>query len=217
MIGALLFDFDGVIANSSDRHLNAWKMVLPPLGVEPVDLVLRRHEGEPAWRIAQAMCAHGGLEIDEREARRLGAEKNIHFRRETTPSVYPGVAEILDFAARSGIRTAVVTGTSRENLLHILGERCDRFDALFCDGDFARPKPYPDPYLTAMRYFDLAPERCVVIENAPMGIRAAKAAGLYCIALETTLPSGELQQADLILPGHAALLQWLEQRQKSLD
>lgn len=217
MIGALLFDFDGVIADSADRHLRAWQVVLPPLGVEPVARVLRQHEGEPAWRIAQEMCAYGGLKIDESEARRLGAEKNIHFRRQSTPPVYPGVAEILEFAAAAGIKTAVVTGTSRENLQHILGERLGRFDAIFGDGDFARPKPYPDPYLTAVRHFGLPPGQCVVIENAPMGIRSAKAAGLFCVALQTTLPADELLQADLILPDHAALLQWLEQRQKSLD
>ncbi|HNW58152.1 MAG TPA: HAD family phosphatase [bacterium] len=217
MIRALLFDFDGVIADSADRHMRAWQEVLPPLGIEPVALVLRRHEGEPAWRIAQEMCAHGGLKIDEAKARRLAQLKNSHFRSQSTPPIYPGALEIVEYASRSGIRTAVVTGTSRENLQHILGDELSRFDALFGDGDFAQPKPWPDPYLTAMRHFGLTPGECVVVENAPMGIRAAKAAGLFCVALQTTLPPEELTQADLILPDHAALLQWLVHRQKVLD
>lgn len=217
MIRALLFDFDGVIADSVDQHLRAWKAVLPPFGIEPVPLVLRSHEGEPAWRIAQEMCRHAGKPVDEEEARRLAAIKNDYFRSQPRPGLYPGVLDILDFAAQRGIKTAVVTGTTRQNLQHILGDTISRFDALFGDGDFARPKPNPDPYLAAVGHFGLPVNEYIVIENAPMGIRAAKAAGLFCIALQTTLPQDYLDSADLILPDHAALLQWLRKRQKLLD
>ncbi len=210
MIEALLFDFDGVISNSIDIHFQGWQVVLPPLGVEPNPLVLRRHEGEPAWRIALEMCAAAGKPVGEEEARRLAELKNSWFRGQPKPELYAGVVEILDFAHRAGIRTAVVTGTNRQNLHHVLGETSARFDALFCEGDYARPKPHPDPYLAAVAYFGLPHAACVVVENAPMGIRAASGAGLYCVALQTTLAPGYLQQADLILPDHAALLGWLE-------
>jgi beta-phosphoglucomutase-like phosphatase (HAD superfamily) len=217
VIKALLFDFDGVISASIDQHLRAWQVVLPPIGVEPDPLVLRRHEGEPAWRIAQEMCLFCGKSIDEPEARRLAALKNDHFRSQPGPGLYAGVTEILDYAVQAGLKTAVVTGTTHQNIQYVLGEWIGRFDALFGDGDYARPKPNPDPYLAAVDHFALPPEACVVIENAPMGIRAAKSAGLFCLALLTTLPREELSQADLVLPDHASLLQWLREGQKSLD
>lgn len=211
MISALLFDFDGVISRSIEIHFRGWQEVLPPLGIEPDNLVLRSHEGEPAWRIAQELCAAAGRPVDEEEAHRLAELKNSWFRMQPRPQIYAGVGEILDYAGCVGIRTAVVTGTNRHNLHHVLGEMSARFDALFCDGDYMRPKPYPDPYLAAVAHFGLPAEACVVVENAPMGIRAARSAGLFCIALQTTLPPAHLQQANLILPDHAALLRWLEE------
>ena len=61
-----------------------------------------------------------------------------------------------------------------------------------------RGKPYPDSYLTAAKQLEVKPKECVVIENAPYGIKAAKAAKMFCVAVTTSLPKQYLKQADII-------------------
>lgn len=214
MIRGLLFDFDGVIADSLEPHMAAWQQLLPALGVVPESAVLRQHEGEPAWRIATEFFARAGRTLDPEQARQLAAAKNELFRGQPPPPVYPELPAILDWAELAGVKKAVVTGTVRQNIEHVIGPLMLRFEAIIGDGEYPRPKPHPDPYLAGARRLNLAPGECVVIENAPMGIRAAKAAGIFCVALETTLEPSFLQMADLILPGHAALLKWLQEGEK---
>lgn len=214
MIRALLFDFDGVIADSLEPHLAAWQQLLPAWGVTPESAVLRQHEGEPAWRIATEFFARAGRTLAPDQARQLADAKNQLFRSQLPPPVYPELPAILDWAEHAGVKKAVVTGTVRQNIEHVIGPLMQRFEAIIGDGDYPRPKPHPDPYLAGARRLGVAPDECVVVENAPMGIRAARAAGIFCVALETTLEPSFLELADLILPGHAALLEWLQAGEK---
>jgi beta-phosphoglucomutase len=214
VIGALLFDFDGVIADSMELHFRAWQQVLPPHGVEPEVIVLKTHEGEPAWRIATEFFKRAGRPLDEETARCLADDKNEWFRSQPPPPTFRELPAILDWARAREIRAAVVTGTVRKNVEHVMTGLLLRFDAVIGDGDYPRGKPFPDPYLAAARHFGLAPDACIVIENAPMGIRAAKAAGMFCVALQTTLTPEYLYQADLIMPDHAALMKWLKESEE---
>lgn len=210
MIQAVLFDFDGVLAETIQQHLAAWQEVLRKDYFEPDGLVLRLNEGRPARMMTEALFHHAGLEVSDAEARRLADLKNDAFRRLGKPRVFPQIASILDLLKDRQVRTAVVTGTKLANLQHVLGEALlQRFDAVIQDGDYALPKPDPEPFLQAAKRLGVSAADCVVVENAPHGIRAAKRAGMLCLALMTTLPREPLAEADVIIKDHDALQQEL--------
>ena len=105
-----------------------------------------------------------------------------------------------------------MTGTKRENLGVIIpDELLVQFDIIIADGDTKRGKPSPDPYLAAAQKVAVAPNECLVIENAPAGIEAAKAAGMFCAAIKTTLSGEHLNKADVTFNNHAELLERLNQ------
>jgi beta-phosphoglucomutase len=79
------------------------------------------------------------------------------------------------------------------------------FDFIITGDEVPRAKPFPDPYLTAAHHLGILPEQCMVVENAPLGIEAAKNAGMYCVAIATTLGEEYLTAADLILRNIAEL------------
>ncbi|MBN2356037.1 HAD family phosphatase [candidate division KSB1 bacterium] len=207
MIQALLFDFDGVIAASFPFHFRAWQQVITAFDVRPHDMVIKLHEGQPARLMAQALFKAAGLSIPREEAIVLAGRKNEAFRKLGRVPVYPQAFEILRMAKKQGFKTAVVTGTRLENVRHVLGdEQMKLFDSIIQDGDYRQPKPNPEPYLLAAKRLSVPPQACLVVENAPPGITAAKKAGMFCVALKTTLSQEHLAQADVILKDHQALI-----------
>ena len=98
-----------------------------------------------------------------------------------------------------GFKLALVTGTSRHEAQKLLPKDLwDCFDVTVCGCDVQNGKPHPEPYLKAIAKLNVALMKALVFENAPFGIRSAKAAGLFCLALETSLPSSYLKDADAI-------------------
>lgn len=98
-----------------------------------------------------------------------------------------------------GFKLALVTGTSRHEAKKLLPkELWDCFDVTVCGSDVQNGKPHPEPYLKALTKLKVLPKEALVFENAPFGIRSAKAAGLSCIALETSLPASYLTGADAV-------------------
>jgi len=93
----------------------------------------------------------------------------------------------------------LVTGTSRHEARKLVpGDLWDCFDVTVCGSDVHNGKPHPEPYLKAIAKLNVKPHQALVFENAPFGIRSAKAAGLFCLALETSLPYLYLKGADAI-------------------
>ena len=83
------------------------------------------------------------------------------------------------------------------------------FDAIVTGDEVTNGKPDPEPYRTVAGRLGLSPSECLVIENAPLGIQSARAAGMRCLALETTLPAGRLPQADRVFSSAGDLRHWL--------
>jgi beta-phosphoglucomutase len=211
LIRAVIFDFDGVLAPTAPDHFSAWQVVLRPRDIEPDFLIMRLNEGSPAYRILQAMARHVGVELDDATAKTYLQEKNRVFVANCRTRPFAEIPAILDLADKRGLKTAVATGTTLTNLQHVMGEDLlRRFQAIVCDGDYQRGKPYPDPFLLAAERLLIPPQECLVVENAPLGIQAANAAGMVCAALMTTLDREHLQKADVIVESHAELLNYLE-------
>jgi beta-phosphoglucomutase len=211
LIRAVIFDFDGVLAPTAPDHFSAWQAVLHPRGIEPDFFVMRLNEGSPAYRILQAMASHVGHPLDDATAKSYTAEKNRHFVANCRTRPFAEIPHILDVCAGRGLKTAVATGTNFTNLQHVVGpELLQRFQALVYEGEYQRGKPYPDPFLVAAEKLGVPAQECLVVENAPLGIEAARAAGMVCAAVMTTLGREHLQKADVIVESHAELLNYLE-------
>jgi len=206
---AILFDMDGVLLDSMPWHVRAWLDAFSDFGLpsfEPELFYL--HEGaiEPETAVeifrSQGVSMTPSLfsEIFQRQKEIF----KTRYRHKVAP--YPDVSELLEELASHDFQMALVTSSHRDVLSEVLPEEITEFMAVIITGDEVdRRKPWPDPYLAGMERLGVAAPDAVVVENAPAGIKAAKAAKAPCIALTTTLPAEKLAQADLVLPDHAAL------------
>jgi HAD superfamily hydrolase (TIGR01509 family) len=147
----------------------------------------------------------GGLidGITPEDLGRLARAKEEMFREEARGNLValPGVRELMDFLEQFAIPRAVVTSTPRQNLDLVLAELrlADAFQALVAEEDASRGKPDPEGFLAAARRLGVDPDRCVVIEDAPAGLAAAKAASMRAIGVTTTHPAADLGDADLVV------------------
>ena len=196
---AVLFDLDGVIVDSRPHHLSAWHELA------------RRHDLRHDANYFTKMfglrndAILGGLipGITADELARLAAEKEALFLDAARGRVeaLPGVRGLLAALDEASVPRAVVTSTPRENLDLILASLglSDRFQALVAEEDASKGKPDPEGFLVAARRLGAEPAGCIVIEDAPAGLRAAKAAGMRAIGVTTTHPAPELGDADLVV------------------
>ena len=113
---------------------------------------------------------------------------------------------MIDSLRAAGKRLAIVSASPKEKLEKTVPkEFLDKFEVVISGDDCKIGKPHPEPYLNAMNKLGLSIGDCVVIENAPLGIQSAKSAGIYCIALTTTVNREHLNEADKILQNHEEL------------
>ncbi|MCU0645010.1 MAG: HAD family phosphatase [bacterium] len=199
-IKAVLFDFDGVIANTLTYHVQAWQQVFTDHGaiILPEDVCML--EGQLAEDIGRQLAVQKGLALDEKMLQEMVQRKRAIYNQITQAMVYPASRKLIELLKKNAIRIALVTGAIRQNIEPVTGkEFLTNFDAIITGNDVANTKPHPEPYLTAAQKLSVQPNECLVIENAPLGIRAAKLAGMYCVALKTTIKDEtQLQEADMI-------------------
>lgn len=149
--------------------------------------------------------------VDASTYRTIIKLKDEYFRRNYTFAVYDGVHELINHLNDRGIKTGLVTGAKRYRILESVPENfISRFTVLITSDDIDHTKPDAEPYIKAAELLNVKPEGCVVVENAPLGIQSAKAAGMFVIALKTTLSECYLSNADLILESFMHLLKLIE-------
>jgi HAD superfamily hydrolase (TIGR01509 family) len=145
------------------------------------------------------------------------AAKSAHFNRLTggkLPELIPGIREVLDYLHSKGVQCWVVTGSGQRSLLDKLNDTFPGiFSGIITAYDVKYGKPNPEPYLKAWERSGFDKSECYVVENAPLGVRAGKAAGLFTIAVNTGILSDSelsVEGADKVFPNMDALLQWLK-------
>jgi beta-phosphoglucomutase len=200
MILGVLFDLDGVIVDTLHYHYLAWKHMFGQRGGAVSEQTVLLHEGRNSREILPILMQEAGVAIPAKEQAEFIEEKRAYYRSIVQKKQYPGAFEVIDELKARGFKTALVTACALKNMQHSLTEeQQSHFDFIITGDEVPRAKPFPDPYLTAARQLKLQPEQCVVIENAPLGVEAAKNAAMHCIAIETTLGREYLQRADDIL------------------
>jgi mannitol-1-/sugar-/sorbitol-6-phosphatase len=200
-VSAILFDLDGVLVDSLLVVERAWRRWAREHDLPAEDLLAVVH-GRTAREVIGMFTPH--LDAAE-QALRVGRYETEH-RGELT--VLPGARECLSIA-RQG-RWAVVTSGTRAlatTRLEVVGLPAP--EILITADDVTAGKPDPEPYRRAAAALGVTAAECAVVEDAPMGVLAAKRAGMTVLAVTTTHPAAALGQADLVLPGMTEVSAWL--------
>jgi beta-phosphoglucomutase len=210
----IIFDMDGVVLDSMPAHLLTWQRALAPLGVELTAADLYPLEGVPTELTAQKLTEKLlGQACSREEAERLAVAKRRYFRQIFEPGLVPGMGPLLCDLRGRGYRLGLVTGSARSVVDESLAPTgvADLFDAVVTGDQVARGKPDPEPYRTAAERLGLPPAQCLAVENAPLGIQSARAAGIDCVALQTTFPAERLAAAGAghVFADGRALRSWL--------
>jgi beta-phosphoglucomutase len=208
MIKAVLFDLDGIIVDTLHYHYLAWLHMFNELGGSITEHSILLHEGRNSRDVLPLLIEEAGVSLPEDEWEAFIDTKRKYFRSIVRTTTYPYAFDVIEELRRRGFATALVTASALKNMRNALSEDEMRyFDFLITGDEVKRSKPFPDGYRAAMDHLGLTPEECVVIENAPLGIEAAKNAGMRCIAVETTLGREYLQAADVIVHDIRELLE----------
>lgn len=208
MIRAVIFDFDGVIADTMFDNCKAWQDAFAVYDFHMDSIEYYRLEGMGRFQIAEHFIdkyfLDPSIKKDVVEAKEMNYKKNNSFK------YYEYVHDIFSFLNEKGIPTAIVTGASRDRIKEHLDEKISVFlKALVTADDVIHTKPNPEPYLSAATMLNISAKECLVIENAILGIHSAKSAGCYCFALETTLSVADLTEADEVFDTHKKLFKKL--------
>jgi len=207
----VLFDMDGVLVDSMRYHDEAWRVTLRGYGLEISEEEIYKREGQKGHHTARDLLAKAGHQPDDEKIQKLIKEKEIHFKTNAKAILFPKALECVQKLYQEGFSLAVVTGSFSEevkNILPVEMRRC--FSASVTADRVQIGKPHPEPYLLALAELGIPAQDALVIENAPFGIQAAKAAGAACVALATSLPEAYLQDADMVLPGIEDLGKYFE-------
>jgi len=201
-IKAVIFDVDGVLIDSGSLHWLAYCEAIGR-GIDKMDILLR--EGMTAGEIIGEIAGLKGNELKKAVKRKHEAFSKLRGGARPSPKALDVVMKLKE----NGLKVAMATGTIRENVNAWFGKDEKLFDVIVAAEDTSKAKPNPEPYLMAAKKLGVPAEECVVVENAPLGIKAAKAAGMRCIAITSTLPAEYLKEADVIINSIRDVLEWI--------
>jgi HAD superfamily hydrolase (TIGR01509 family) len=199
MIKAVLWDLDGVLVDTGSFHFEAWRELFESEGKEISEEEFRRTFGLRNDAILRDVLG----DLPPQKVAELSRRKEEIFRAKIAGRItpIPGVVTLLQRLRQAGKRMAVVSSAPRQNvetMLHGL-EIEDAFEVIIAEEDASRGKPDPQGYLLAAERLGVAPSECVVIEDAPGGVEAAKRAGIRCLGLAAERAPETLSAADLVV------------------
>lgn len=210
MLQAVVFDFDGVLANSEPLHLRAYQSVLSAHGLSlSAQEYYETYLGFDDETVFRELARERNLPVTEDWVTGLTAEKGRALQKllRAASPLFPGAAAaVRAMAAR--VPVGLASGALRHEIVQVLEaeDLPDVFTAIVAVGDTPRSKPAPDPYARAVELIETAtgspldPDRVVAVEDSLQGLASARAAGLRTVALATTYRPELLKEAALVLP-----------------
>lgn len=186
---AVLFDMDGILFNSMPNHAEAWHKTMAQFGFTLSREEAYMHEGRTgAATINIVSQRERGFDATEEEIKRIYQAKSDLFNQYPKAERMPGAWEVLTQIKEAGLIPMVVTGSGQTSLLDRLNQNFpDIFkrELMVTAFDVKYGKPNPEPYLMALKKGGLHPNEALVVENAPLGVQAGVAAGIFTIAVNT--------------------------------
>lgn len=186
---AVLFDMDGVLYDSMPNHAYSWHKSMAALGITMPPEDAYKYEGMRGVETIKLMARQQwGRELTDEEAQKMYGEKARVFSECPTAKVMDGVQDLQRMMKADGMKIVVVTGSGQRSLLDKLVSDFDGLvspELIVSSFDVSRGKPDPEPYLKGMEKAGVKPWEAIVVENAPLGVRAGVAADVFTIAVNT--------------------------------
>lgn len=205
---------DGVLVDSMPYHAEAWKQAFSTVGIHIDRRDIYELEGSNHRQIVDIIFRRFNRVPTEKDIQELNRRKIDIFNRIEHAKPFDGIKELLA-SLRTKYKLAVVSGSNRKTVQDLINRFFpDTFDVIIDGDDSGESKPSPAPYLKAVEKLGIPAGHCVVVENAPLGIRSAKRAGLRCIAIPAYLDREKLKEADVIAESHRELGRYLRAEEK---
>ncbi len=188
MIKGVIFDLDGVIVSTDEMHYQAWKRLAEELGITTFSREdNKRQRGVSRMESLEVVLEKADRNFSEAEKAVLAERKNDYYKemlRTLTPAdVLPGARQTLEKLHSAGILTALGSASKNAPAIIEQTELTPLFDQIASGLDVTHSKPDPEIFLVAASKLGLAPENCLVVEDAEAGIQAAKAGGMASLAV----------------------------------
>ena len=197
-IKGVLFDFDGVIIKSMELHLIAWQHAFARYNVNISKLELYNLEGRGVKAVAKILAEK--YNINPLHIPEIIEIKIRHYDMIFKPEFYDGIFQLLDLIKNYNIKMAIVSGSIKNRITSFIDQYFnDYFSAIVSSDDVINTKPSPEPYFKGAELLGLKPDECIIVENAPEGIRSGKSANMMVFAVQTTLEEKHLTEADYIV------------------
>ena len=200
-VKAVIFDLDGTMLDNNPYHLKTWKHYLKEEGIDISDENFNAHLNGRTNKDAIEYIY--GRKMTDDEAMKYTLEKEAIYREIYKPFIKPveGLIPFLEVLASKEIPIGMATSGIQVNIdfmfEHIPIKKY--FKVIVNSAHIKKGKPHPEIYLKAAALLNVAPENCLVFEDAAVGIQSAKAAGMNVLAIDTTQPHNELKEADRII------------------
>ena len=208
---AILFDMDGDLYDSMPNHSKAWSQAMARFGMHMSPHDVYMNEGATGHdTVMRISLRDRGYEATQDEIDDIYGYKASLFRSMPEARVMPGAQEVFRKANAAGLKILIVTGSGQKNLIERVQKDFEGYitrDRMVTAFEVTRGKPYPDPYLKGLEIAGVPATEAVVVENAPLGIRAAVAAGIDTIAVNT----GPLEDEILMVEKPVLLLHSMQE------
>ncbi|KYH41029.1 MAG: HAD-superfamily hydrolase [Candidatus Bathyarchaeota archaeon B26-2] len=215
MFDAVIFDWDGTLADTRRVIVLSFQKALETIGCKVSDEFIERRIGIGARNMFKEILKTARIPFDNEMIERL-VEKKIRIQTELTGNVelFDGAVELLE-ALRRRVKLALATMSNRRTIDKVLREKGIRryFDFVITEDEVSQPKPNPEIFLKCAARLRCPVQRCVVIEDSIFGVKAAKEAGMKCVAV----PSGAYSVDELKKERPDLIVRSIKEKEKILN
>lgn len=186
-------------------HAQAYRATMAPLGVRVTNEEVYQLEGGRSESVLEHFLKKAAKPADSATIARLQEQKQDHFRRLGPPSLYEGAEDLVRKVRLRSEKLAIVTGTRKENLERLIPTLMPLFDRILAQDSYSKDKPDPEPYAKAAAALGVPAAQCIAVENAPFGVKSARAAGYgHVVAITTTVSKAQLVEcgAHVVVQDH---------------
>ena len=208
---AALIDMDGTLYDSMGNHADAWHRLATELGIPTTREEFFLYEGRTGASTLNLLFNRAyNRDATAQEIEELYARKALYFTQMPAVKPMPGAMQMLNFFKEVNMRRVLVTGSGQRSLIDRLEKD---FPGAFTSSmmvtsrDVKCGKPHPEPFIKAMEMARVRPSQAIAIENAPLGVKSASAAGAFTVAVTT----GPIPREELIKAGAAIVFDSMEQ------
>lgn len=207
-IKAVIFDLDGTLIDNNAYHILSWKQYLKNIGKDiSEDEFKKNMNGRTNKDAAEYIY---GRKLTDEEAMKYALEKEAIYREMYKPHIRPldGLLPLLSLIKKMDLPMAIATSGIQVNIDFMFDNIPikDYFDVVINSSHITKGKPDPEIYLTTASKLNIAPGNCLVFEDAVVGVKSAKDAGMHVIGITTTQSADELKIADKVISGYKELM-----------